>query len=47
MKVVRPCKTRLIAIWISSSVALSIALVESSKIRMRGLVSNARAIARR
>ena len=34
-----------IARWIWSSVALSMALVESSRIRMRGSVSSARAIA--
>lgn len=34
-KVVRPASTRWIACWILSSVALSMALVESSRIRMR------------
>lgn len=45
--VVRPCRTRPIAFWISSSVALSIALVESSSTRIAGSVSSARAIANR
>ncbi len=45
--VVRPCCARRIAFWISSSVALSMALVESSRIRMRGLLRKARARAMR
>jgi len=45
--VVRPSSTRRIAVWILSSVALSMALVESSRMRMRGSVISARAMARR
>ncbi len=46
-RVVRPCCARRMAFWISSSVALSMALVESSRIRMRGSLRKARASARR
>ena len=44
---VRPARTWFMAFWIWSSVALSMALVASSRIRMRGSVRMARAMASR
>ncbi len=43
MKVVRPRAAAKIARWILSSVSESMALVESSRMRMRGSVRKARA----
>ena len=46
-KVVRPCISVLSAFWMRASVTESSALVASSRIRIGGFFSSARAIARR